>query len=153
MSSTTINYVSYLHQNIMDEQKMTVIKSIANWIESSNYDIKTADHMFETKRYVYVLFMCHLATEKLIKALYEATTKEVPPRTHNLVSLLDKIALDVPDEYLKTIESLNDVSIVTRYPGDIKALVKAFNKERAGDYLQKTKMVLKWLKKDERLKK
>ncbi|MBU1746033.1 MAG: HEPN domain-containing protein [Proteobacteria bacterium] len=51
-------------------------------------DIKTADHMFETKRYVYVLFMCHLATEKLIKALYEATTKEMPPKTHNLVLLL-----------------------------------------------------------------
>ena len=60
---------------------MTVIKSIANWIESSNYDIKTADHMFATKRYVYVLFMCHLATEKLIKALYEATTKVMPPKT------------------------------------------------------------------------
>jgi hypothetical protein len=57
------------------------------------------------------------------------------------------------DEHLKTIEALNDISIVTRYPEDIKALVKAFNKDRAGDYLQKTKRVLKWLKKDERLKK
>ena len=132
---------------------MSAIKSIANWVKSSNYDINTADHMFETKRYIYVLFMCHLATEKLIKALYEATTKEMPPKTHNLVSLLNKIALDVPDEHLKTIESLNDISIVTRYPEDIEALVKAFNKARAGDYLQKTKRVLKWLKKDERLKK
>jgi len=48
---------------------MPAIKSVVNWIESSTYDIKTADYMFETKRYVYVLFMCHLATEKLIKAL------------------------------------------------------------------------------------
>lgn len=132
---------------------MPAIKSVVNWIESSNYDIKTAVHMFETKRYVYVLFMCHLATEKLIKALYEAITKEMPPKTHNLVLLLNKIALDVPEEHLKTIESLNDISIVTRYPEDIKALVKAFKKDRVGDYLQKTKRVLKWLKKDERLKK
>ena len=56
-------------KNITDEQRMPAIKSVVNWIESSNYDIKTADYMFETKRYVYVLFMCHLATEKLIKAL------------------------------------------------------------------------------------
>jgi len=132
---------------------MPAIKSVANWIESSNYDIKTADHMFETKRYVYVLFMCHLATEKLIKALYEAITKEIPPKTHNLILLLNKIALDVPEEHLKTIESLNDISIVTRYPEDIKALVKAFKKDRVGDYLQKTKRVLRWLKKDGRLKK
>jgi len=67
--------------------------------------------------------------------------------------LLNKIALDVPEEHLKTIESLNDISIETRYPEDIKALVKAFTKDRVGDYLQKTKKVLKWLKKDERLKK
>jgi len=132
---------------------MPAIKSVANWIESSSYDIKTADHMFETKRYIYVLFMCHLATEKLIKALYEATTKEIPPKTHNLVLLLSKISLDVPEEHLRTIEALNDISILTRYPEDIKALVKAFHQERVGDYLQKTKRVLKWLKKDERLKK
>jgi HEPN domain-containing protein len=77
----------------------------------------------------------------------------MPPKTHNLVFLLNKIALDVPEEHLKTNESLNDISIVTRYPEDIKALVKAFKKDRVGDYLQKTKRVLKWLKKDERLKK
>jgi len=59
----------------------------------------------------------------------------------------------LPEEHLKTIEALNDISIVTRYPEDIKALVKAFTKDRVGDYLRKTKKVLKWLKQDERLKK
>jgi len=54
---------------IADEQRMPLPRNIANWIESSDYDIKTADHMYATKRYVYVLFMCHLATEKVIKAL------------------------------------------------------------------------------------
>ena len=81
---------------------MPADKNIVNWIESSNYDIKTADHMFETKRYVYVLFMCHLATEKLIKALYEAILAKNPPKTHNLVSLIDEIDLDFPEEHLKT---------------------------------------------------
>mgnify|MGYP005839965681 CR=1 FL=1 len=51
------------------------VNSVINWIESSNYDIKTAEHMFETKRYVYVLFMRHLATEKLLKAVFEAALK------------------------------------------------------------------------------
>jgi hypothetical protein len=48
---------------------------------------------------------------------------------------------------------LNDLSVVTRYPEDISALVKAFKKDRAADYLNKTKEFLKWLKKDPRLKK
>ena len=132
---------------------MPISKSIANWIESSNYDIKTAEHMFETKRYVYVLFMCHLAVEKLLKALYEAARGRVPPKTHNLVYLMNEADLDVPEGHLKTVESLNDISVVTRYPEDIRALVKAFKKERAEDYLKKTKALLKWLKRDTRLKK
>ena len=136
-----------------DAQRMSLPRNIANWIESSNYDIKTADHMFATKRYVYVLFMCHLATEKVIKALYEVIHEKIPPKTHNLVALLNAIELDVPEEQLQTIESLNDISIVTRYPEDIRALVKAFKKDRVGDYLNKTKVLFKWFKKDKRLKK
>jgi HEPN domain-containing protein len=132
---------------------MPLPKNIANWIESSDYDIKTADHMYTTKRYVYVLFMCHLATEKMIKALYEAKQEKIPPKTHNLVALLNEIELDVPEEQLKTIESLNDISVVTRYPEDIRALIKAFKKDRVEDYLKQTKRLLKWFKKDKRLKK
>jgi HEPN domain-containing protein len=132
---------------------MPISKSIANWIESSNYDIRTAEHMFETKRYVYVLFMCQLSVEKLLKGLYEAAREKVPPKTHNLVYLISESDLDVPESHLKTLESLNDISVVTRYPEDIRSVVKAFKKERAEDYLKRTKALLKWLKRDTRLKK
>lgn len=127
--------------------------SIANWIKSSNYDIKTAEHMFAAGRYVYVLFMCHLAVEKLLKALYEAVYEKVPPKTHNLIYLSNAVKLEVPENFLQTIESLNDLSVVTRYPEDINALVKAFKKDRSAEYLKNTKELLKWLKKDPRLKK
>ncbi|WP_333655554.1 HEPN domain-containing protein [Dissulfurispira sp.] len=127
--------------------------SIANWIKSSNYDIKTAEHMFATGRYVYVLFMCHLAVEKLLKALYEATYEKVPPKTHNLIYLSNAVKLEIPENLLQTIESLNDLGVVTRYPEDINALVKAFKKDRSAEYLKKTKELLRWLKKDPRLKK
>jgi HEPN domain-containing protein len=126
---------------------------IANWIKSSNYDIKTAEHMLATGRYVYVLFMCHLSVEKLLKALYEATYEKVPPKTHNLIYLSNAVKLEIPENMLQTIESLNDLSIVTRYPEDINDLIKAFKKDRAADYLKKTKELLKWLKKEPRLKK
>jgi HEPN domain-containing protein len=89
----------------------------------------------------------------MIKALYEAIHEKIPPKTHNLVALLNTIELDVPEEELKTIESLNDISVVTRYPEDIRALIKAFKKDRVEDYLKQTKRLLKWFKKDKRLKK
>jgi HEPN domain-containing protein len=97
--------------------------------------------------------MCHLATEKLLKAIFEATLKKPAQKTHNLIQLMNEIGIMVPEDYLKTLSSLNDLSVVTRYPEDMKALVKAFKRERVHDYLTKTKRLLKWLKQDKRLKK
>lgn len=45
-----------------------------NWIAMSDYDIGTAEHMLSSGRYLYVIFMCHLALEKMLKAhVTEAT--------------------------------------------------------------------------------
>jgi HEPN domain-containing protein len=129
------------------------VNSVTNWIESSNYDIKTAEHLFATKRYVYVLFMCHLATEKLLKAVFEVALKKSAPKTHNLIQLVNEVGIIVPEDHLKTLSLLNDLSIVTRYPEDMKALVKAFKRDRVLEYLIMTKGLLKWLKRDKRLKK
>jgi HEPN domain-containing protein len=127
--------------------------SVGNWVKSSNYDIKTAEHMLRTGRYIYVLFMCHLSVEKLLKALYEVALNKIPPKTHNLIYLSNAIDLKTPENHLGTLESLNDLSIVTRYPEDMDGLVKAFRKKRVEEYLKKTKDLLKWLKKDARLRK
>lgn len=127
-------------------------KHIANWIKSSQYDLKTAEHMLKTGRYIYVLFMCHLSVEKLLKGLYEAVSKKIAPKTHNLIYLLNATDVELPEKHLETLESLNDLSIVTRYPEDIDAMVKAFKRKKVEVYLLKTKELLKWLKKDKRLK-
>jgi len=108
--------------------------------------------MLKTARYIYVLFMCHLSVEKLLKALYEAVLKKIPPKTHNLIFLSNSINLEIPQNHLKILESLNDLSIVTRYPEDIDGLVRAFKKDRVEEYLKGTKALLKWLKNDTRLK-
>jgi len=126
---------------------------VINWIKSSDYDIKTAEHMFATGRYIYVLFMYHLACEKLLKAYYESVSRKVPPKTHNLIYLSSESGLEVPETHLKVLEALNGLSIVTRYPEDVDALVRAFKKKRVEEYLQQTKVFLRWLKKDPRLKK
>ncbi len=127
-------------------------KSIANWLKSSQYDLKTAEHMLKTGRYIYVLFMCHLAVEKLLKALYEAVLKKNAPKTHNLIYLLKTSEIEIPEKHLETLESLNDLSIVTRYPEDIDAMVKAFKRKKVEDYLKKTKELLRWLKRNRKLK-
>ena len=43
-------------------------KETKNWLDSAKYDMETAEHMFNTGRYIYTIFMCHLAVEKALKA-------------------------------------------------------------------------------------
>ena len=48
---------------------MPMEKAVVNWIKTSDYDISTAKALFKAKRYVYVIFLCHLSVEKLLKAV------------------------------------------------------------------------------------
>lgn len=57
---------------------------VKNWLDSSFYDLETAEHMYNTGRYIYTVFMCHLALEKLLKARVQEITGETPPKTHDL---------------------------------------------------------------------
>ena len=43
---------------------------VTYWIEMSDYDFDTAKAMLETKRYLYVAFMCHQTIEKMLKAYW-----------------------------------------------------------------------------------
>jgi len=42
---------------------------IEYWIEIAAYDLATAKALLETKRFLYVGFMCHQAIEKILKAI------------------------------------------------------------------------------------
>lgn len=95
-------------------------KDICNWIKSADYDIATAEAMFKSKRYVYVIFMCHLSVEKLLKSLVCKITQKIPPKTHDLFLLLKLAGLKLPQTYQLLIAHLNAASIPTRYPADIK---------------------------------
>ena len=73
------------------------MKSFQEWFHQSDYDISTAEAMFDSGRYFYSVFMCHLSIEKSLKGLYVKTLNELPPKTHNLIYLLEKIRLQIPD--------------------------------------------------------
>ncbi len=115
-------------------------------MQSSSYDIKTADAMFAAKRYIYVIFMCHLAVEKILKAVVVDKIKSVPPKTHDLFFLCKLAGLELPTQHSLIVMHLNETSIPTRYPENITRLVKDYNKATAQRYLTQTKALLKWLR-------
>ena len=72
-------------EGIIQARFTTVRKDTANWIALADYDIETANHMFATARYLYVIFLCHLALEKLLKAHVAEVTQNLPIKTHDLI--------------------------------------------------------------------
>ena len=72
-------------------------KKPLEWFKQADYDIKTAKIMFDNKRYIYAVFMCHLSIEKALKGLYEKRLAKVPPKVHNLIFLIEKIELELND--------------------------------------------------------
>lgn len=122
-------------------------KEVKNWLDSAQYDLTTAKHMFQTGRYIYTIFMCHLALEKLLKAKVQEKQNRLPPKIHNLRQLLKMSAISIKDRQLEFISKLSDVSIVTRYPEDFQKLMHVYDKKTAQHYLKTTREIYKWIKK------
>ena len=127
-------------------------KDTKNYIKSAEYDLKTADFMLNSGRYIYVIFMCHLSLEKILKAIVTEITQKISPKSHNSIYLLKLGNIQLPSESFDFIAKINNASIVTRYPEDFSKILEAYPKSVAEEYLFKTKEILECLKKHEMLK-
>jgi HEPN domain-containing protein len=121
-------------------------KQPEEWFKQAAYDLKTAEIMLENKRFIYAVFMCHLAIEKAIKGIYQYRLNEVPPKVHNLIYLVEKIGLSPSEKLYNAIFELNRVSIPTRYPDDLDKMKSEYKKSNTLEIINSSKEVLKWLK-------
>ena len=123
-----------------------------NWIATADYDLETARHMFQAGRYVYVIFMCHLALEKMLKAHVTEVVRAEPAKTHNLMYLVRKAGLDVPSEMNDFLGGISNGSVPTRYPERLEKLVDRYPREVAERYLRSTEEAIQWLRDHPNLK-
>jgi len=121
-------------------------KDIKYWVDLSEYDIKTANAMFKSRRYLYVLFTCQQSVEKILKALVTKNTKQFPPKTHDLLKLAELSKIDIDEIKKEFLSKLSFYYIETRYPQEIAKISKEINRKMALEYLKNTKALLKWLK-------
>jgi len=49
---------------------LKTVEKISFWVDAANYDLKSAEFMQKSGRYVYTAFLCQQAIEKYLKALY-----------------------------------------------------------------------------------
>jgi HEPN domain-containing protein len=115
-----------------------------NWVALAEYDLETARHMLVTGRYLYVVFLCHLALEKILKAHVTEATQSVPAKSHDLIYLVKKSGVALPQPYLEFIGKINNASIPTRYPEDLKRAIAEYPQPVARDYLSHSEKVVEW---------
>lgn len=123
-------------------------ESIKYWAEISDYDLETAEAMLETKRFLYVGFMCHQAAEKMLKAHFVKTQNSTPPFIHSLRRLAEKSGLweKFDENFIETIHLLEPLNIESRYPSYKERLFQALSTERCREIIDQTKKLTQWIR-------
>jgi HEPN domain-containing protein len=110
--------------------------------------METAVAMLQTKRYLYVGFMCHQCIEKIFKAAYEHQKNSTPPFVHDLPLIANKAGIFemMDDEQIAFIEQLSPLNIRTRYPDYKRTLAKELTKTACENLIAKTQKLQQWTK-------
>lgn len=120
------------------------------WFSMADYDFETAKAMLETKRYLYVGFMCHQTIEKALKAIIarDCAEGEIPPKIHDLTKLSVRAKLiDVmSDEQQDFLEELNPLNIEARYPENKERVAQTLNNAACQTLIMRTEGLLCWIK-------
>lgn len=126
---------------------MDIEEKINYWLDIAEYDLQTAEAMLDTKRYLYVGFMCHQAVEKILKAYYWKIVKEEPPYIHNLSILSKKTGLffQFTEEQKNILDYLEPLNIRGRYPRDKSELLAFLSEEKSKQIILQTREVYRWI--------
>jgi len=122
---------------------INVERQIDYWKSAANEDLITADWLIQGSRFKEGLFFCHLAIEKILKALVVKQIKDIPPKTHDLFLLVKKAEIKLEENDLDFLGILMNYQIEGRYP---QFLYELPNKKMIDSYYQHTADLLLWMK-------
>ena len=140
------HYKNILYFCDLKFEKMEQQLNYQEWFLQSDYDLETAEHMLQSGRNVYCIFMCHLSLEKALKGLYIKRLNQFAPRLHNLMYFVERLALEPEDAQRDFIKRLNEKGTTTRYPEDLRKMIKDYSHKQTNEIYQQTKTVLQWIK-------
>jgi HEPN domain-containing protein len=119
---------------------------ISYWTKSAKDDWETVLSLFQTKRYVHSLFFAHLSLEKSLKAHWiNANEDNFPPKTHNLVKLVQTSNLIMDDSTLDFLRQFNDFQLESRYPDYVFEINKRCTQQYTEQLLEQAKTIIQWL--------
>ena len=119
------------------------------WLDTAQYDLSVAESMLKSGHWLYVVFMCQQAVEKLVKGLYTLYVSDEVPRTHNIGFLVqkfeDQLHEPVPDERYDLFEKLRSFYIESRYTDFRQKIREAIDEREAKAVFSQTKEAFAWL--------
>lgn len=125
------------------------------WEDIALYDLATAEAMFKSRRYLYVVFMCQQAIEKISKGLYVLYNNAEAPRTHNIFLVLHSLfeegtlhgeSSDFEKVYAPFFAELLAYYISERYPSYREKLSVSVSRDKAKEVLKRSKEAFEWLR-------
>ena len=123
--------------------KIDIGKQVFYWLNGANEDLEVSKILIQKRRYFHGLFFCHLVLEKALKAHVVSHTKELAPKSHNLIYLSEKSGLEFLDSQLDFFGVLMKYQLEGRYPEFQPLIPKKGTVEK---YLLQTEEQLQWLK-------
>jgi HEPN domain-containing protein len=123
-------------------------RKIIYWFELSDYDLETAEAMLQSKRYLYVGFMCHQTIEKAFKAYFIKIKCESVPFSHSLSYLAKQGGFfeEFTEDQKEFIDQIEPLNIEAHYPSHKERLLRSLSNERCIDLIQETKKIQLWIK-------
>ena len=119
---------------------------IIYWKQSAEEDWETVLSLYQSGRNVHCLFFAHLTLEKLCKAIWVQNNKEnFPPKTHNLVKLLNESNQHFEQEDLLFLEEFNDFQLEGRYPDYLFEINKICDSDYTTSIFNKVEKIKKCL--------
>ena len=129
-----------------NEGRMTKEEHIKYWIEISDDNYKSMLNMFNSKEYMWSLFLGHLVLEKLLKAYYVKVKDKKLPYIHDLYKLASKCELELTESQKDSLQYITLFNIQTRYEDYKRDFYKKCTKDFAEKNIERIKELRNWLK-------
>ena len=124
------------------------LDKVKYWEDLSDYDLETAEAMFQTRRWLYVGFMCHQTIEKIFKAYWSSKMEASSPMSHNLINIAQSCGLNflMSEEQKLFISEIMPLNIESRYPSYKQSIAEGLSEDRCRELIDNTKSLQAWIK-------
>lgn len=124
---------------------MTQEEASKRWRESAQEDLDTAETLFTAEKFAHCLFFCHLAVEKMLKAVYTRKADDAPPIEHHLGKLWKKANVPLGPATGEILSEMSTFNVEARYDIYKQRLYKKATEAYTRRFLVYTREYILWL--------